>query len=229
MMASDGPQPISAIARGVYGAAEALAISNYVGRLPRKNLWLEIYILLWTALLVLMWAVNPGHATVGHVISLAHLFAVLAVYRWCEIFATILGFALPGIASFRPPRLLVVAAVYGLQITLVFAILDHAFAPGGWSATSHAFDYLYVSWTDMTTLGAKAGTTSAAHALTMATVTSGVLLLAILVARAVNDLGAVEHDVSHAQIDSRLSTIEQKLEDRLGAREKKLDGLLEKK
>jgi hypothetical protein len=206
----------------VYSVGEKLAISDRFKDHPNKDFLVEAYILLWVAVLVAMSAINPG----DHVV--AKVFAGIAIYRWCEVFATVLGFAI-GATSYRGPRTLVVAGIYALQITLVFAILDHAFARGGFVGTSHAFDYLYVSWTDMTTLGAVKATSDAAHAMTIATVSSGLFLLAILVARAVNDLGAVEHMASHREIDNRLNESKEEIDDRLNEIHEEIDERLRKK
>jgi hypothetical protein len=163
----------------------------------------EIYMLVWVAVLFAIWAINPLDKPARYVV------AGPATYRWLEVFTTGLGLVL-GKPSFRPPRTLLASGIYALQITLVFAILDHSFAASGFAGVhpTRALDYLYVSWTDMTTLGTVTSNSDAAHALTMATVTSGILLLAIMVSLAVNDVASAAHSVSHDAIDKRLGEIE---------------------
>jgi hypothetical protein len=159
--------------------------------------------LAWVAVLLGVWAVNPDDRAIRYVV------AGLAIYRWAEVFTTGLGLVL-GKPSFRPPRTLLASGIYALQITLVFAILDHSFAASGFAGAhpTQPLDYLYVGWTDMTTLGTVTSNSDAAHALTMATVTSGILLLAIMVSLAVNEVANAAHKASHDAIDKRLSEIE---------------------
>jgi hypothetical protein len=146
------------------------------------------YVMFWVVVLVVMWAINPTDDL------FRKAFVGIAAWRWLEVFTTGLGVVLDRGAQVRA-RSLITLAIYGLQITLVFAILDHSLAASSDFITSDgiratgAFDYLYVSWTDMTTIGnAYIPHSVAARALKMATTTSGILLLGILVAFGINEV-----------------------------------------
>jgi hypothetical protein len=141
------------------------------------------YVILWVVGLAVMLAVNPGEE------FLKVAFAGLAGWRLWEVFTTALGTVLERPQQARA-RSLVTIAIYGLQITFVFAILDHSLAGGDFAFgnkagphASHALDYLYLSWTDMTTLGNHyIPLNNFARGLEMATASSGLLLLGVLVA-----------------------------------------------
>jgi hypothetical protein len=152
------------------------------------DIYRAAYVLFWVVALVVMWQLSGS----GDGLKVA--FVVLAVWRWIEVFTTGLGVVLDQVEQERA-RSLITIAIYGLQITLVFAILDRLLAASSDSITRHgtqatgAFDFLYISWTDMTTLGNDYSVHSvAARALQMATTTSGVLLLGVLVAVGVNKI-----------------------------------------
>jgi hypothetical protein len=166
----------------------------YIGREDdRRNRVIgTIWVVFVTIGLLIMWQINPGDDITKD------LFGALAALRWLEIFTVGLGIVLRQKESVIGHSLVTIA-VLGAQVALIFAILDHSFAttdfapPGGISAVtvpSRPFDFLYISWTQMVTLGnAYTPKTDAARALTMATSTSGVLLLAVFVASAIAHRG----------------------------------------
>lgn len=138
--------------------------------------------------LLFMLVANPAdHAA-------SYIFAGLALWRWLGIFTVGLGIALIQQESVLGNSLMTIG-VWAAQIAIIFAILDHSFAPTAFILHPHThdavvatvpFDYLYLAWTHMTTLGNPfEPTTAGAKVLSMAASTSGVLLLAVLVASAV--------------------------------------------
>lgn len=150
------------------------------------------YVAFWCAVLMITWLVSPGNEL------FAKLLACLALFRLAEIGNTILGFVLDR----REPLLagsLITVALQALQIALVFAIVDHAFAHhdfviqdgqrAGQAATT-ALDYLYMSSTTMITLGSEySPETGLARCLELATATAGIVLLGVVVARAIAGRG----------------------------------------
>jgi hypothetical protein len=147
---------------------------------------------LWCTVLVAAWLVSPDSE------PLAAVLACTALFRLIEIGNTILGFVLDR----REPLLagsLVTVALQALQIALIFAIVDHAFArhdfviQGGTRAGQAAttpLEFLYMSSTTMITLGNQyAPETSLAQWLELGTAAAGIVLLAIVLARAIGLLG----------------------------------------
>jgi hypothetical protein len=146
------------------------------------------YVTFWCAVLVTTWLVSPGNELFAKVL------ACIALFRLAEIGNTILGFVLDR----REPLLagsLITVALQALQIALIFAIVDHAFAHHdfvmqegertGHAATT-ALDYLYLSSTTMITLGNEySPETSLARWLELGTATAGIVLLGVVVARAI--------------------------------------------
>lgn len=146
------------------------------------------YATVWCAVLVATWLVSPGNELIAKVL------ACLALFRLAEIGNTILGFVLDR----REPLFagsLITVAIQALQIALIFAIADHAFAhhdfviqEGGRAgqAATTALDYLYLSSTTMITLGNEySPETSVARLLELGTATAGIVLLGVVVSRAI--------------------------------------------
>ena len=140
------------------------------------------YQLAWLALLVVLLAVGrPSQPWRSIIVALATL-------RWVEIATYSLGLVL---ATHWPKTAgsLVTVAVYALQIALIFAIIEQCLVPHDFVDQAHKaaaghFDYLYISWTNMTTLGNEYAPVSAgARVLRVGSVTSGVLLLSVIAAR----------------------------------------------
>jgi hypothetical protein len=139
--------------------------------------------------LIYMWVANPTDATIRYI------FAGLAAWRWLEIFTVGLGIALKQDESVLGHSLVTIG-VWAVQVALIFAILDHSFTTNAFVLhpethaaviASHPLEYLYISWTDMVTLGNSfEATTGGARVLSMAVSTSGVLLLAVFVASAIS-------------------------------------------
>jgi hypothetical protein len=156
-------------------------------RRERKTVfWATVYILITTGGIVALWLIYPGNET------WKLIFAGLAAWRLMEIFTYGLGTAL----KYNVPKLQdwVAIALYAFSVTLCYAILDHSLATndyklvhGSPEVASGSFTFLYIAWTHMTTLGNGYELTSdTARALAMASTTSGVLILAVLVASALN-------------------------------------------
>jgi hypothetical protein len=182
--------------RETRGEADALASSapteadkDLITKYDRRNRTIgTIWVAVVTVGLVLMWRANPSSD------ATRDAFAGLAAWRWLEIFTVGLGVAL-GQSESVLGHSLVTIGLWALQATLVFAILEHSLTPTDFvvhagtpaaETATHAFQYLYIAWTQMVTVGnAFEATTDGARALTMAASTSGVLLLAVFVASAI--------------------------------------------
>lgn len=154
------------------------------GRRRYENRVLGVYVSLWLVVLILLLATNPFWAW---------LLAGLAAYRLAEMFTTGLGFVL-GRAEPKLAGSLITVGMLALQTTLVFGILNQSLAadqlkcaPG--CPSVDPFTFLYISWTDMTTLGnSYTPTSDGAQVLQMLATTSGLLILGILAARAITVL-----------------------------------------
>jgi hypothetical protein len=139
-----------------------------------------LWVISWLTLLIVMWAANPTG-------TLSKVFVVIAVLRLVEIFTSGLGTLLER-RQYARVRSLITIAIYTLQVALIFAILEHglagnAFVSGHSHATS-AFDFLYISWTNMTTLGNDIYTPAndTARILQMLSSASGLFLFGVLLA-----------------------------------------------
>jgi hypothetical protein len=159
----------------------------------RLNLQRTYWVIGWLFLLGAIWAINPAPT------SWKWLFAAIAVIRLLEIFTSALGTILQQETQIGA-RSLVTVAIYAAQLALIFAILDHslaatAFVHGSAYAT-RASDFLYISWSDLTTIGNNLYTPqdSVARYLELMTTTSGLLLLTVLVAFGID---AVKKDIAN--------------------------------
>jgi hypothetical protein len=143
------------------------------------------YLLLTTGGLVALWQANPGDETTQTI------FGALAAWRLLEILTYGIGIAFKLGASRLDDWVSI--ALYAFSVTIIYAILGHSFATHGYMLkqthqfAERPFDFLYISWTQMTTLGNEYElVTRTARWLSMAAATSGLLILAVLVAGAVN-------------------------------------------
>ncbi len=151
-----------------------------------------IYAFGWLVLLVAVWLISPSDD------FFAKAVACLALFRLTEIGNTILGFVM----NQREPllaRSLITVAFQALQIALIFAIVDHAFARGAFVAhesgarhvATTAFDYLYLSMTSMITVGNHyTPETGLARWLELGAAAGGIVLLGVVVARAIGAGGS---------------------------------------
>jgi hypothetical protein len=147
----------------------------------------------WLALLIAMWLINPAPVT------WRLPFALLALVRLLEIVTTGLGTILWQEQQVRA-RNLVTIIVYAVQVTLIFAIVDHSFAmnsfvpeSGTGEAAARASDFLYISWSDMVTLGnSYTPQNGGARFLEVLTTSSGIFLLSVLLAFGINALASSE-------------------------------------
>lgn len=174
-----------------------------------------IYVTIWFLVLTAAWLWAPSDGTAATILG------CLALFRFVEIAVAILGFVLDQ----REPKIarsLVTIAILALQVALIFSILDHSFArddflkpevltmgQAGVHAAGSPLEYLYLSWTYMTTLGNPYTPGSElARILQLGATTSGILLLSIVAARAIGLVGDTK-------------TIATDLEERVGALEEK--------
>ncbi len=165
----------------------------------RLNLQRAYWVTGWLFLLGAIWLINPGPS------SWRLLFAGLALMRLLEIFTSGLGTVLRQKTQVGASNLVTIA-IYAAQLVLIFAILDHSFATtefvteSGAHAT-RASDYLYISWSDLTTIGNNiyAPQNSVARYLELLTTTSGLLLLTVLVAFGINIVKPKETDEAQAE------------------------------
>lgn len=139
--------------------------------------------------LIILWFLNPApcwaRISVGFV----------AAYRLFEILVTGLGTALGQKAQVRA-RSLITIGLYAVQVTLIFAILYHSFAMTGFAVTQSdcgavlgIWDYLYISWASITSLGNEtfAPITAEARFLEVGTTTAGIFLFGVLLAFGINE------------------------------------------
>ncbi len=147
-------------------------------------------------LLTVFWLVNPPGI-------LREVLAAIAAIRLVEIFTSGFGTLLER-HQYARVRSLVTVAIYVLQVALIFSILEHSwagnsFVSGHGHATS-AFDFLYISWTDMTTLGNNIyiPASDAARMLQMLTSAFGLFLFGVLLAFGINRLPKAKNDNSNS-------------------------------
>lgn len=162
-----------------------------------------LYVAVWCAVLFAIWLLTPENNTI------ATAAAIIAIFRLFEIALTILGFVLDQ----REPQIagsLITIGLLGLQVVFIFAILDNAFAHDGFllpgvdtnakgahPAAATQFEYLYLSWTYMITIGNEyTPDTGPARFLQIATTSTGIVLLGIVAARAIGLVGSTEKIVS---------------------------------
>jgi hypothetical protein len=181
------------------GLARLFTAVNYVSpswwirrltdrRLAQPGYAVQVYVLAVTVVVAGLWLV----AVHGGAIAIAA--AVIAVWRLIEIANVGLALALVHPTRlYNPGSRIVEVGLYGVQIPLIFSVLLEAFAQRAteWSASGVPHgppSFLYIAVTDMLTVGNNSfnpiGT--AARFLTAACTVSGVILLAILVARVLN-------------------------------------------
>jgi hypothetical protein len=154
----------------------------------RRALW----VVGWLVGLLGIWLINP--APIGWKVA----FALLAGVRLLEVFTSGLGTVLKQTQQARA-RSLVTIGIYAAQLTLIFAILYHSVATehfvkdpsGPTSPPAHATaapDYLYISWSDLTTHNNNTYSPDGdiARLLQVSATTSGVLLLGVLLAYGIN-------------------------------------------
>ncbi|HET7485340.1 MAG TPA: ion channel [Solirubrobacterales bacterium] len=154
----------------------------------RLNLQRAYWVGGWLALLGVIWLINPEPS------AWKWLFAGLALIRLIEVFTSGLGTIVRQDTQVGASNLVTIA-IYAAQLTLIFAILDHSFAMTEFASDSsvqatRASDYLYISWSDLTTIGNNIYTpqNSVARYLELLTTTSGLLLLTVLVAFGINTI-----------------------------------------
>lgn len=149
------------------------------------------WVLCWLIVLIVIWITNPSGL-------LGEIFSGFAVLRLVEIVTSGFGTVLDRSQQARV-RSLVTIAIYALQASLIFAILEHSWASNafvnGHTHASQAFDFLYISWTDMTTLGNNiyTPTNDIARILQMLTAASGLFLFGVLLAFGINRLPKTHH------------------------------------
>lgn len=150
-----------------------------------------IYLLVWTAALLAAWLWNPGPFQFRMFVGL------IAAYRAYEIIVSGLGTTLGDLTQTKA-RNLITIGFYGVQLTLIFAIVYHSFAGGCFqpavdsTVDSHlaSTDYLYISWANFTSLGQNAyeAKSEVAQFLEVSTTSMGILLLAVLLAFGINEV-----------------------------------------
>jgi hypothetical protein len=159
-------------------------------RTVKEELETAGYVTFWFVVLLAIWLASPSGA-------LAAVAGGVALFRLMEIVISVLGFVLDQ----REPKIarsLVTIGVLAVQVVLIFAIIDHSFAgasfvkpsaqmaPGSSSHATSPVEFLYLSWTYMTTVGNQyTAKTELARILQLAGSISGILLLGIVAARAI--------------------------------------------
>jgi hypothetical protein len=155
--------------------------------------WRGVYVLAWTGILIGIWVWNPGFFWGRMIVG------GVAAYRLYEIVVTALGTALGDEAQLKA-RNLITIGFYGLQLTLIFAVIYHSFCGGCFEPAKDSLadphlassDYLYISWANFTSLGQEAYTATSATAqfLEALTTTMGIMLLGVLLAFGINEVRA---------------------------------------
>jgi hypothetical protein len=165
-----------------------------VGR--REERLLAFYIVGWLVALIALWLAAPT------LTPLAIGCAVIAIVRLVEIVVAVLGFVLDR-HHLRFASSLITIALLAVQIALIFAILAQSLAPhdflkpyvlsaaeGGPGVATTPAEFLYLTWTYMTTLGNPyIAASGIARALQVGANTAGILLLGIVAAHAVGLIG----------------------------------------
>ena len=157
------------------------------GEYGRLDKYRVIWILGWSTLLAVMWAINPGSK------SLSVAFSIIAILRLTEISTTGLGTVLNRQQQTKA-RSLTTIAIYVFQAALIFAILDHTWASksfvSGSAHASSALAYLFISWSSVTHIGNNVYVPGSHSAMILQTLTStfGILLLGILLAYGLNSI-----------------------------------------
>ena len=162
---------------------------------------IDYYVLAWVPIVIVL----SLPATLGYR-TLTYLACAVAFYRWAEILATQLGILLVSTRVQHSPTRMVVpirgSAQRGLELGLVnllqliiaFSVMSqgvtaankHSYQPmpGSW------FDHLYMSWTNVLTLGnGYASQSVLARLLVMAEVGSGLLMIGITLAAILGRFG----------------------------------------
>jgi uncharacterized membrane protein len=192
------PQPVDRAGCWLYKKLVWLTPSHYLLKLLRDAIHPEprsrkkerrwqavgaVYLVIWLVLLGLLWYDGGAHT----------LFWILAALRLLEIAIYSLGLVLGEKEPTAASSLLIVA-IYALQTALIFGIFEENWASQAFVSAPHVyahrpFDYLYVSWSNMTTIGSEYTPKSTpAQLLRLGAVTSGVLLLGVVVARTLEEV-----------------------------------------
>lgn len=166
------------------------ALSEWLSRGARRWLDLEqpenvveIYILVVTGVICYFWLSLP---TGGGVLRSAAI--AVSAYRLFEVVVVALGIVVESFFVVAGKSLLT-AALYGVQMMLIFATLGEAFTPSArdWSPrpVSH-LDWIYMAFTNMFSLGNGFSPASQGSKLVvMGSLGSGILVLSIFVAYAI--------------------------------------------
>lgn len=142
----------------------------------------------WLAALLILWLWSPLPSGVC---------VALAAIRLFEIYVTGVGTLLNQQDQARA-RNMITIVVYALQTILIFAIFGHDLArdsfvanPETLNATvaASSFDFLYISWSNLTSLGNNYVTQSDfAHFLEVFATTTGIFLLSVLLAFGIDEV-----------------------------------------
>jgi hypothetical protein len=153
--------------------------------------WIEVYMVAATAALAALFVVigrplsPPGFRTTVEVLAVA-----LGCLRWAEILVAVAEL-LVGRGRPAAEATVAVLVVYVPQVVLLFAVAAEVLAPSGFRLGVHGppphgvLAFLYVSWTNLTTLGNDfSPVTGAARSIVMVEGATGVLLLGVFLAYA---------------------------------------------
>ena len=162
----------------------AIDSKKKLSRQTREELRAQ-WVLAWLVPLIGFWLANPAS---GFWRGVAAFFALCRLF---EILITGLGTALKQSEQARA-RNLVTIALYAIQVTLIFAILYRSFTPTSFiiagspalTPASDFFDYFYISWSNITSLGNNIYVPRGdlARLLEVSTTTAGIFLLGVLLA-----------------------------------------------
>jgi hypothetical protein len=187
--APEGDWPLTTLARCMYQAGLKGCLSYWVIDKPEKkwtrtpafwDRWRAAWVIGSLAFLIVIWAISLDP-------PLAYVCAGLALWRLFGIFLTGLGTVLNKQTQAHA-RDLETIGIYAIQLALIFAIVERALPARDFQNTpSSPLDYLYISWTNLTTLGNSYYPQHELAKLTTGlTAASGLFLVGVLLAFGIN-------------------------------------------
>lgn len=162
-------------------------------RSEHPDRWIEGYMIVATLLLVPGWILAGTHLQ-AHWAQIALLIAAvfIAVVRWLEIVTAALEMVV-GKGQARAEAAIAIVTIYAAQAVLIFAIFmealpSNAFKSSGYLGhPSSAVDFLYVSWTNLITLGNDSVPQSApAELVVILTGATGIILVGVFLSYAMS-------------------------------------------
>lgn len=183
---------------GLYRAVRKRQPSQYLlNHAPRGrgNLWLDCYMLAWTAVLLGFWT---SGALWTLPLAAGCVMALLAAVRWTEIIGACIELASRQLAAADPMSALGLVALYVVQSGFIVAVVLQTLIHAGWAdypqdmpSPHHGGDSLFLSWRIIASFGSTVSLRGGAVQLTaFLGGATGLLLVALVVAYGVGQLSA---------------------------------------